>query len=832
MFKRSKLSQAVTLAIAAGAVGVSGSALAQEDGALVIEEIMVTATKRSESMQDIPLAVQAMGAEMLDDREINSFSDYLKELPNVTFAGRGPGQNDVYIRGISTSKGSLWQAGGIGAGPTVAMYIDEAPITAAGRNLDVYVSDINRIEVLPGPQGTLYGASSQAGTLRLITNKPEFNEFSSGIDLTYSTTSKGSPSDGIEGYINIPVIEDRLAVRIAAYDVNYGGYIDNVPGTISFADSKWLTGSEAGNLYAVDANTVYNTADNAAYVKNDFNDSYYTGARISARLAINDDWDLSIGFMTQELGADGVFDYSADVGDLKVQRFNPDRLRDEFDQINWTLEGRLGALDVIYTGSYLERDVEQQSDYVGYTNVGKWQPYYNCLFGSTDTPATYYDHPYYSAPAAICDAPDQNYYTFSHSENTQHELRFSTDPGKPLSFVGGIYFDESDAGVSQNWFYQSALLGMGQNGPHPLATHYDPNPRPQGVTFFNDLISTTEQIAYFGELTYRFNDAWSATLGLRNYDIDMTVVGSANFGWCNFGGIDRNEMWGYWCAGPLLDYKEVDGAQQGLAPANESDTIGKLTVSYGLNADTLLYATYSEGFRRGGFNRSGDISATVDGVDLFFPGYYNSDTIENIEFGWKTTLMDGRLRFNGSVYRIDWDNIQIDIFDQAINVLLFTANSGVAEVTGLEGDIILLATDNLTLNAAFSFNDTELVDRPDGASNLSPDGSDLALTPSFQGNFGIRYDFEVKGLDAYSILAVQHRGNTHTSVVVAEDFDLSSYTMADASFGFGRDNWKAGVFISNLTDKRSELFIGDQDDIVRTVTSRPRTIGVKLSYDF
>lgn len=806
MFKRRKLSQAITFAIASGAVGISGNVLAQESDTRVIEEIMVTATKRSESMQDIPVAVQAIGAEELDRLDINNFADYVKQLPNVTFAGRGPGQNDVYIRGIATSRGSLFQSGGIGAGPTVAMYIDEAPITAAGRNLDVYVTDMERLEVLPGPQGTLYGGSSQAGTIRMITRKPDASEFDVGVELMYGTTKDGDDSTGIEGFVNIPIIEDKFALRVSAYDVTFGGYIDNVQGNISFEESSRIINQDATDIYGV--------ADNSAFVAGDFNESSYTGARISANLDINEDWAVRVGFMTQELEADGVFDYSPDVGDLQVQRFSGDKLKDEFDQVNWTVEGRIGRLDVVYAGSFLQRNLEQRIDYVGYTLGGGFQPYYNCTYSSGDFSTLEFD-------IIECAAPTQKYHGIQDSEDSQHELRFSGEISDSMQFVAGVYIDDSEGGVSQEWEYHSPFgvppgnQDFAPNAPHSEAdAFFDPSTRDPAVAFFNDLVPKSEQLAFFGEFTYNFTDIWSATVGLRYYDIDLQVDGSFNF---------------------VSGFTTVDGDAGGtlnaIEPENSSDTIGKFTLNYTPNDDILIYGTYSQGFRRGGFNRQGDIIHRTTGA-FVFPAFYDTDNIDNYELGWKTTLADGRLRFNGSVYFIDWTDVQIDIFDQTVNRLLYTANAGTAEVTGLEGDFTFVASDNWTLSGAFSVNDTELTDRPTGADNLLPPGSDLALTPPFQGNLNVRYDFELAGNLAYAQLGVQHRGDTNTSVVINENFPLDSFTTADLSFGLILDNWNVNLFVNNLTDERAELFISNQDDISRTVVNRPLNAILKVSYHF
>ena len=796
MFKKRLLSTAIL----STATGISLSVIA-EDGGLRIEELVVTATKRSESMQDIPLAMQALGEENLDNFNVNNFSDYLKQLPNVSFAGRGPGQNDVYIRGIATNKGSLFQAGGIGAGPTVAFYIDEAPITAAGRNLDVYVTDMERIEVLPGPQGTLYGASSQAGTVRMISNKPDLNDIAFGFEGSLSTMPEGEESFGAEGFVNIPIVADRLAVRIAAYDVRFGGYIDNVPGTTSFAESTVAT---------FNANSELRVADNADFVEDDFNESRYTGARVTAAIALTDDWNLTLGYMTQELEADGVFDYSPDVGDLEVQRFSEDKLEDEFDQVNLTLEGRLAGLDIIYAGSYLEREVEQSIDYVGYTIGGAFQVFYNCTYSAG-----------YGSPVDVCAAPSQRYLGFQESENTQHELRFNTDPTASLRLVAGIYYDKSEGGVSQNWKYHSPELDgldFAPNAPHSQANDFfDPNVRDPDIAFFNDIVPDSDQLAFFGELTYDINELLSATVGLRRYEIDFDVNGSFNF--ASGGGFEG-----------AID-GDGGGTLNDVGPETEKDTIAKFTLNITPDDDLLFYFTYSEGFRRGGFNRQGDVINITTG-EFEFPAFFGSDTIDNYEFGWKTTLFDERLRFNGAAYFIDWSNVQIDIFDQSVNRLLFTANAGEAEVTGIEGDLTFLLNEQWMLSRAFSINDTELTDRPEGADNLLPAGSDLALTPSFQGNVALNYQFTLAGYESYVQLAAQHRGSTNTSVVINENFELDSYTTADLSFGMDMENWGLKVFVTNLTDKRTELFISNQDDIPRTVTSRPREFTVKVSYDY
>ena len=346
-------------------------------------------------MQDIPLAVQAMGAEALEEQNIQSFSDYVQYLPSVNAGGRGPGQNEIYIRGAAVDAINITVAESQGSAPNVALYLDEQPITSGGRNLDVYVTDMERIEVLPGPQGTLYGASSMAGTVRLITNKPNLNEFQASFNGSWSTTAHGEDSNSVEAMINLPIIEDKFAIRAALYNDRQGGYIDNVAGT--FVADPALNPTFPGDTVTYGAGTVLangtvvgaggltvpvikEVADNSGLVEDDFNDASYAGIRLGGKYIFNDEWDLLVQHTQQTLKTEGVFDYDPAKGDLNVSRFTEDSLQDEFAQTAWTINGRLGDLDVVYTGAFLDREVDANLDYTGYTNIGGYIRAYQCEY--------------------------------------------------------------------------------------------------------------------------------------------------------------------------------------------------------------------------------------------------------------------------------------------------------------------------------------------------------------------------------------------------------------------------------------------------------------------
>ena len=798
MIKKNKLSSAI-------AVGLTTTAgLLPLPAMAILEEVIVTATKRSENLQDVPLAVTALSEEKLDQLNIANFDDYIRYLPGVNSAGRGPGQSSIFIRGMATDSSDQTSIE-IGAPvPNVALYLDEQPVSSGGRNLDVYAADIARVEVLPGPQGTLFGASSQAGTIRLITNKPVFNELQAGFKASIATTKSGDLSNSVEAYINAPLIDDKFAIRGVFYNAVEGGYIDNVPGENS------VTADDVGFPEGAESTVV----NNLQFVEKDFNEAVYSGARISAKYAINDDWEVLGQYMIQNLDVDGVFDHSPEslndipnrqsggrvVGDLQVERFFADTLDDEFQQFALTINGRIGALDIIYAGSYLDREVNNSFDYSGYTQVGTYGYYYLC-------------QPTYT----LCGDPTQGMIAFIKNERTTHELRISSSEGERVNFVAGLFYDDIKTSVDTNFVVPAAAGFFAPNAPHSQSTIFNPNHRPPGITFINDAIRKEEQFAVFGEVTFDLTEKFSITGGARFYDLETSLVGSSSF--ATFCDPDL----------PCDEAADGDGGRSfdlifsDLLPLNEDDVIFRGNLTYRHSDDVMFYVTYAEGFRPGGFNR-------IDTDEV--PKTYVSDEVTNYELGWKTTFLDGALRFNGAIYQIDWDGLQVGITDFNISVITFTTNAADAEIQGFEGDLTWQPNDNLTLAAAWTFNDTEMGSVPAGVTDIAGEGSRLALAPKTQYNLSARYNWTESKFQPYAQVIYAYTGNQFSSIVVDNRFLQQSYNTIDASFGFDMDNWSVEIFGENLTDERAELFINSLDTDLRITTNRPRTIGIKVSYDY
>ena len=800
-----------------------------------IEEVLVTATKRTESMQDIPVAVSALGEESLDQLGISNFEDYLLQLPNVTAGGSGPGQNTIYIRGVASTTPGLTVAGVAGLAPNVALYLDEQPLAQPGRNLDVYAADLARVEVLSGPQGTLFGASSQAGTVRLITNKPDPSGNYASINLGTAFTHKGEMSNNVEAMVNIP-INEKLTVRGVVYVDNQGGYIDNVVGQRNLTESARfrpegtvrsnglpVSAGRAGFQSTADLSGVnFIDADNSTRVEEDFNDTTYSGVRLSALWDINDDWSLTVAHTEQELETDGVFFADPNLGDLEIQRYEDDSLEDAFSNTNWTLAGRIGELEAIYTGAFTDRETDQFIDYADYIFVGQYLPYYIC-----DGSVTY---PGASAPSGTCQAPNMFVKSTSQTEVSSHEVRFSTDAERRVSATVGGFYSTLDLAEKNDFTYLGSRQAIAFNGETGFGPNFsaknstsDQSQWPDGVIFRNDVLRTDEQTGVFGEAKIRLNDEFAVTVGARWYDVEVDLVGSAAGSFGNFGATTDNN------AGNNLD---TLFAAPRPDTASTDGVITKASVTWTPNDNQLLYATFSEGYRPGLLNRPG--GATNPAGTFTVPYAIDTDDMTNYEFGWKTDLLDYTLRFNGSVFFAEIERLQTTIFDPSITNLFFSDNAADAEIKGVEGDFIWAPPTiaGLTVVGAFSLLDTEIT-RVITPTNDVTLGDSLAYAPERQANLRARYEWSVgSGMVAHVMPQIAHSASSYSDIVSINRDKLNSWTLFGFSAGVTSDTWSAEFFAENLSDERAEIARSYNFDRDRVNYVRPRTMGVRVSYDF
>jgi len=822
-----------------------------------LKAVTVTATKRSETAQSIPVAVVALGETELDNLGVKNFTDYLVQLPGVTAGGSGPGQSTIYIRGIASTTPNLTTAGVAGLAPNVALYLDEQPVSQPGRNLDVYAADLERVEVLSGPQGTLFGASSQAGTVRLITNKPQLGRFEAKVKASTSFTEGGDMSNSVEAVMNLPVT-DNFAVRGVVYTDNQGGYIDNVGGVLDASQSARfrpagtvrengtvVQPNRAGFQAGADLSDVnFISANNASIAEKNINDTSYQGFRLSALYEFSADWRLNVAHAQQRLDADGVFFADPELDDYDVVRFSEDKIEDSYHNTSWTLDGRIGALEAVYTGAYTERTTDQIVDYSDYLFVAQYLPYYICD-GSVSYPGA-------AAPSGTCYAPSLFVKSSTETEIQTHELRFNTPDTYRIRATFGGFFSDLELRELNDFTYPGSTQILGFNGEVGFAPNYpltntavtgavgnaspgyfsEPGPFPAGVIFRNDVKRTDKQLGLFGEATFDLTDQFALTVGARWYDIEVDLDGSANSSFSNLGQTDDAQAFGTNISAQFAPGNAVGAPDK----AATDGFIYKITGEWTPTDNMLFFATYSEGFRPGLLNRPGGAPGP-NGYTV--PYALDTDEVKNYEIGWKTELFDNSLRLNGSAFLVEIENLQTTIFDPSIVNLFFSDNAANAEIQGLEGEFTWApaSVDGLTLAGAFSFLDTEVTEVITPTDDVLL-GSELAFAPAYQGNIRARYEWDMErrlagsSLRAHVMPQIVFSDSSFSDIIEINKAEIDGWVTLGATLGVSADKWTAELFGSNLTNEYAELANNFVFDRERVTPVRPRTVGVRVSFSY
>ena len=749
IFRFEKIYKAVTknTILASAVLMASPSITAQEDRK--IEEVIVTAQKKSENLQDVPISVNTLSNEDLNNLNIKDFSDYVLQLPSVSAIQRRPGMGQIFMRGISDGGNSNQSL----QGPAVAIYLDESPVTMIGDNLDVHVYDIERIESLSGPQGTLYGAASQAGNLRIITNKPS-SDFDTGFNVSLDTTSGGGLSNMVESFINIP-LSDNAAIRIVGYNDRDAGYIDSVSDSITFP----LSGITRGN---------------ADYVENDFNDSVKSGYRAALRINLDDNWVLDGSIMGQNLESDGVWDHDPDrLGAYKVGRFFEDSQEDDWTRFSATITGDLGFADLTFTTSSLDRDFEVLSDYSHYSIDGFVEGYYTC----------------YTSYFGPCVDPSIQFENDTSQTFDTHEIRLSSNSDNRLSWILGAFYTENETKYNSQW--------------HIPPIHPDAKvPTSKDLYYQTDQVRKDSEDAIFGELYYQLNDKTNITIGHRRFDNETKLNGFVGTVW-----------WPSSLYGSSTRPDNVNSVFKG------KDSITKLNIAYDVTDDTMIYLTKSEGYRPGGANRTQQLGST-----------YDADFLKNTEFGFKSIFSNGKARLNGALYQMNWDDIQLGWFDSSISLLGLVDNIGKAESSGYELDLRYLLTDNLSFNIAASKNDAKLkADYVLRGSVRARNGQDLPFTPDLKYNFNVNYESNEGNIMQLNYAYVDSMWN---DLFFTNREKQDSYAIANFFYIKPiNDNSSIQIYIDNIFNEKAELYI-NSEDIQRLITvNRPRSIGIKYSWN-
>ena len=752
--KRNAMSYLGALSIGLGFSSVEKT-IANDD----VEEVVVTASKRESNIQDLPMSVQAITSDELESKNISDFEDIANLVPSITVDSSGSGNSYFYIRGVSD--GGFGNRAGAQA--STALYIDEQPLSTIGGNPDLHVYDVERVEILTGPQGTLYGSSSQSGTVKIITKKPNPDSMEYGFDVEYGDVHDGTSDRSLEAFVNIP-LGNSAALRLSAYDLHSGGWLDNVETTQNFTYLGAHTNSDYIDL------------------KDDYNSSDKEGYRLRFSNEFSNGLNLDISFLQQEYFSNGSWEYDPAEGARKVSRYTPETFGDDFNQTSVTLSGPLtDSIDFTLTSSMFDRDIAYTYDYTQYV-------YY---YGYDYYAAYYYDYDYYASTD-----PRVFYTQFDDFSRNSNEFRVQSATDSGYQWILGAFYETNDHE------YQTFYDFMGQLSPSLTVV--------DNRWWAQDNVRDDEQKAIFGEVTVPVSDKTDLTVGFRKYETENYFDAKDGY----FGYYETDPNLGY--VGRSNVYKFGD---RGVAP--------KFNLAHRPNDNLLLYGTYSEGFRPSGINRTTGRTAEV------VPDTYTSDLLRNLEFGWKSTLADGKVTFNGLVYSMEWEDYQSTRYVYDLLTVAYVDNVGMATVMGAEISSYFDISDSLSMSLMANFNDPtmdeDIVDA--GGTVLGQKGNTLAYVPEKRFILTLDKDFDFKGKPAYLSLDTTYTGERWADET--NTTPMQSYSLMNLRLGMEFGQGVSGeLFINNANDTRPVLGIYNDFSENRVTSSQPRVIGLRIRYKY
>ena len=759
-FHRKTIVAGVAAAIGAGSAGLSWSA--------ELEEVVVTARQRAESSQDIPMMVQSISGEDIQKQGITTLEDFSRQVAGLNVTSTTPGVNTIVFRGVSDGGGFL-------VDPTAAVYLDEQPMSQTSYAPDMYPVDLARIEALAGPQSTLYGAASQSGAIRVITNKPDPTAFEANIGGGVSTTKDGGTGYEIDGTVNIP-LSDSVAIRLSGFSATDAGYIDNVLGTTIF-DNQFGTGLGGKKT-------------NSAAVDDDVNKVEWMGGRAAIRWLVNDNWTVTASANYQDLEAGGYNDYDASIGDLQTVKFNKEIRTDEWIQTSLVIEGDLGFAQLVSATSYYDRELFYANDTQSYA------AYFHYSFG------IYYGYATYDFGLD----PTGYLTNKTEADSFTQELRLSGSTDR-FSWTLGGFWQESE----EFWDFYTYVDNYRNSPAFETWSYYYPGIAPTDAWWNSFQGTDRTDKAVFGEIDVNlFDDRLTVLLGGRWYEVERELSYT----------VERPDA-------------RVD-RQLPNRTANDDGFIPKYGLEFNVNEDVMLYTVYSEGFRVGGTNRG-------RGLDLggpTLPVNYESDILENTEFGLKSTWLDGSLMFNAMYYTMKWKDMQIEVTDPSnqlgslsggeypnIPFQIVVGNVGDATVKGYDIELVALLGENFEVG--FNMTDiseaevsaAQFYDEPRAIGGQVPSGLEpTQALPLFADLSWYAYA-EYSGIDMFGgegLVRLQHSYvgdslNQLTDSATSPQMGQGDYEITDLIVSMEIDKWQAQLRVSNLTDERGITYEDSSD---------------------
>lgn len=763
-------------AAAGGWKGGAGAALLVAVGVVqaaetrIVEEIVVTAQKRSESLQEVPVAVTALTEQSLKDMGAVAFMDYARFLPSLSMLTRGDGNSTMQVRGISPP--------GFGTQATTAVYFDETPVGSQFGQPDVPVVDVERVELLRGPQGTLYGEGSIGGTLRIISNKPDVDAFTLSASGEGSRTASGDVNYAGSGVINIP-ISDRIAFRASASYREMGGWIDSA--------GRRVVPPEVAGRFALSN-------------LDDINSRRIYGGRAALRFLPTERLTIDLATMYTVIDSDDV-DVDINVASNLSPGFQPSvtlagKYKSDFAVKNWRDDEFMDtSLTIIYdldwaeitsATAFFKRDLDENAEQPGY--------------------------------AFFDDANSWSIY-LQKDEYVSHETRIASQSDSKLQWIAGVFYRDRDVEAFSDFYttYIYDMVGDGLYFGNPIPAL--PNQLQLLSIFTLPSETTFEHIAGFGSVTYSITEQLDVTVGLRYFKEKQTSDAQSRI--MNFAAI------------PGLVEDAVDNGTPlvptfNLGTRNNFDTdddgyTPRLNVTYRVSDDWMVYGTVAKGFRSGGVNRN-PATNRVTGEPLPDRQGFESDSIWNYEIGSKNTLLENRLVLNSAIYFIEWEDIQVPGVINGVQQRWVT-NAGKAESKGAELEFVSSVTDRLSLSGSVSYTDAALSEAAIG----QPSGTKLPQVADWKYALAAQYEFPLpNGLSArlradYSFMDEQPQLLSRTSPM------NDSYELVNLKAVIQDEAWTVELFVDNVTNEYASL--GIDAGYLGNYRNRPRTAGLRVSAD-
>jgi outer membrane receptor protein involved in Fe transport len=771
-----------------------------------LEEVIVTARKRTENLQDVPVSIDVYTSKDLQNLAITQFEDYATMTPSISFVSAGPGTQTFVMRGVSDGSNPNYANTA-----TTAFLVDDMSMNYYGTTPDLHLYDIERIEVLNGPQGTTFGASAMAGALRFITNKPDSTAFSAGVDLDGGKIQGGTHNGTVEGFVNLPIIEGWTAVRLSVFNDYHGGFINN-----QLTTRNWVNGA---------------VSNNAAWAGNNYNVEKVEGARLALGQKIADGWNASLTWSYQRQLTHGAWDEDPTIGGARnylgnlvdgparalppntVARFGPEFKQYYAKTLDFHLDGDVGIGDLVYASTYWAQDdrwVNEYSEYMQYLNQYANPPdaYFNA---STQQAYDCLTDPFNGAGFSGC-KPANQYYDYNNDvDRFSNELRLASKEGGWIHWLGGVYWEKTHEKI-YDIFHMPGLQTAGQQWQAETAYYNNQGALPPSPDDWysyhsrSDYLQTTE----FADVTFDITPRLHVEAG--------TVHFHSNFSTSTYGG--------FW-------YAPQSPSTYG---GSSNKWNSKLGISYKVLDSLLVYADAAQGFRDGGVNGGLPSGCVANGV----PPKFTPDTLTNFEVGWKSTMLDSHLLWNGALYKMPWKNLQTLVFDPNIcPSSSFNANVGDARVYGMESNIKYQANSRFSMEVSASYNDARvLTNNFANASFTVEPGERLPYDPYFSWSGNARYEEPlVDNLRGYFQYDIAHKGDMWNTLQTSGSNGLPrvlqpGYSVMNVRLGLNhtQSHWTSEFFVTNLTNKNAVIYTNEGNYDLRQTRNEPRVFGIRLSY--